>query len=187
MRRDTDAVDDIARMLEAAAAEAPPSPRMELLRSALLDSVPSRRFDGLLAPLAVAAVVLLGVLLAVGAPAVGTMIVDMLDRAAPAPALPEPTDGIPPTDTDARVEVPGGPSSGKRGASSSSDAALDAPGNGAGDDGPPAGVPPVTTPRPGAGDAEPEPTEDAGPPMPVPSPPAVIPPPSGPPSGVPAP
>lgn len=188
MRSDTDAtgvpqLDDIARMLEAAAADAPRAPRMELARAALLDSIPAHRPSPLLAPLAVAAVVLLGVLLAVGAPAVGSMISDMLDRVGPAPALPEPTDGTPPTDTDATVDAPSV-------VSPSADAALPKRPATDGAATPPIDSPPVATPRPGDDEPPggvPGPPADPGPPMPVPTPPVITPPPTGPPPGVPAP
>ena len=183
MRDDTD---DIARMLEAAAADAPRSPRQELLRAALLDSVASRRSNPFLAPLAVAAVVLLGVLLAVGAPAEGSMISDILDRSGPAPARPGPTDPAPPSGPEDTLEAPRIPPS--------ADAAVPSPPSGVGDGAPPADLPPVTTPAPAVpgGAGEPEPVEQVqsaapGPPIPVPTPPVITPPPTGPPPGVPAP
>jgi hypothetical protein len=78
-------VDDVARSLQAAASDAPMSPRAPVIRAAVLDEVDRPR-PGKFAPamLAVAAVVMLAVLVGVGAPAVGSLLNGI--RPAPAPS-----------------------------------------------------------------------------------------------------
>jgi hypothetical protein len=176
----------VARALQAAAHAAPDSPRADEIRARLLATVPGSRRGSLFMPLAFAAAVLVLVLIvAVGAPAVGSLIRDLTDRtpSLPAPETAEPDDSVdvsvPMHTPDLTEPAPSPPSP----IPTASHAAQEA--------GPPVPSAPApgqqgdtSTPRPG-GPPDPPPTgppdpPPAGPPFPIPTPPA-----TGPPSGVP--
>lgn len=187
-RLDADMVDEVESRLRAAAHEAPPSPRAEEIRAALLEDVGADRplLPGF-APLALAAgALLLALAIGVGAPAIGSFIGTLLDRG-PAPsedALPLPSstertdvDGLP-MRTDAPIptrEVPASPSVEPAGAG--------------GDDRDDSGSVPAdrASPQPSAAPTDapisspsPSPWPPGDPPRPVPTPP-----PTGPPPGTP--
>jgi hypothetical protein len=191
-----EAVDDILRALEAAAHEAPPSQRAEAIRQQLLDDVGAdrRSLPGLV-PLAIAASVLvLGLLVSLGAPAVGSWLGEQLDRT---PPTEDAVDGAhhdgehtsPSVHALPQHEDPEAPSRGALPSDAASPAASPAGGV-------PAGGVPEPSPVPGATEAPvdpavPSPPEDddavspppfgtPGPPSPIPTPPPVGPPPGTP-------
>ena len=187
-RFDADAVDEVESRLRAAAHEAPPSPRAEEIRAALLEGVGADRTPvPRLAPLAlVAGALLLALAIGVGGPAIGSFIGTLLDRD-PVPsedALPLPSsteridvDGLP-MPTDAAIptrEVPGSPAVEPAGLGGDDrEDSRSAPPD-------PASPPPSAAPSEAAAPSpSPGPWPPRDPPRPVPTPP-----PTGPPPGTP--
>lgn len=173
-----EALDDVARSLEAAAHEAPPPRRAETIREALLDDVGAdRRAAPGLMPLALAAgVLLLALVVGIGGPAVGSWIGDMLDISQPAPNGPE-LNATDEADHDdlrepSRTAAPRSPSP-----AVPSPSASDLP-NGSSDpspavdDEPPIAPTPTPTPTP---DGPPPHASPDGPPSPMPTPPIGVP------------
>lgn len=175
-----EALDDVARSLEAAAHEAPPSRRAETLREALLDDVGvDRHVAPGLVPLALAAgVLLLALVVGIGGPAVGSWIGDMLDVSQPAPSGPELNATDEPDHDDLREpsrtasprwSPPAVPSPSASGApNGSSDPSP------AGGDEPPVAPTPTPTPTPTPDGPPPHASPD-GPPSPMPTPPIGVP------------
>jgi hypothetical protein len=88
---DIEGMEDVARSLEAAAADAPPSPRLLEIRTAMLEEVAALHQPALtLQAVVLAAVILLAVAVAIGAPAMGSILDGLVEDATPAPVLPEP-------------------------------------------------------------------------------------------------
>jgi hypothetical protein len=184
-----EAIEDVVRVLEAAAHEAPPSRRAEAIRQQILEEVGAdRRSVPGLVPLAIAASVLvLGLLVGVGGPAVGSWLGDQLHRLPPSvdgvndngtdddsaspsvPQLPQHEDPTAPTRGESPSDAPSSPDATESGepspapGSTSAPAPMPTPDDDDDDDG---GPPPHTSP--------------GGPPSPMPTPPQ-----SGPPSGTP--
>lgn len=187
-RFDADLVDEVEARLRAAAHDAPPSPRAEEIRAALLEHVGANRMPvpGL-APLAlVAGALLLALAVGVGAPAIGSFIGTLLDRG-PVPsedALPPPSsteridaEGLPmPTDAPIPTrEVPASPSVEPAGVGGDDrENSGSAPPD-------PASAPPSAAPSEApVPSPSPSPWPPADPPRPIPTPP-----PTGPPPGTP--
>lgn len=94
--RGDEAVDEVARMLDAAAAEAPDSPRAAVIRAALLRDVALRPEPRPSYRLALAAAVVVAVVLGtVGAPAIGSYV-DRLEHPAAGPLVHEPEEATAP-------------------------------------------------------------------------------------------
>jgi hypothetical protein len=91
-----EALEALERELELAAAEAPPSPRVDQVRMHLLASLDGEAGAGGGRPvqgavLAAVVVLLLAIAVAVGAPAVGSYLEGVFDDASPAPVVPSPS------------------------------------------------------------------------------------------------
>jgi len=83
-------LETVARSLESAAREAPPSPRTAVIRLALLENLDARPAHvRLLRPLAILGALLFVVALSVGVPAVGSHLGGLIDPPAPAPVRPD--------------------------------------------------------------------------------------------------
>ncbi|HEX2884041.1 MAG TPA: hypothetical protein VHQ42_05650 [Candidatus Limnocylindria bacterium] len=89
-----ESLEALERELELAAAEAPPSPRVDQTRVRLLASLEEADGGGRPVPgavLAAVVVLLLALVVAVGAPAVGSYLEDVFDETSPAPVVPSPS------------------------------------------------------------------------------------------------
>ncbi|HVM23766.1 MAG TPA: hypothetical protein VM253_00030 [Candidatus Limnocylindrales bacterium] len=184
-----EAIDDVARVLEAAAHEAPPPRRAEEIRQALLDDMGTGRWavPGLV-PLALAGgVLLLALLVGVGGPAVGSWVVDQLDRTPASPDAAGPDGTADPSVPQLPLnEDPAMPTRGELPSEAATPSPSAAPASGVAEPSP--ATAPSTAP---AGPAAPDPTPDddgtpappapsVGPPSPMPTPPATGPPPGTP-------
>ncbi len=167
-------IERVARALQAAAHGAPDSPGAGEIRARVLEGVSARGSRSrLLTPVMVAAVaVVLALIVAIGAPAVGSLVRDLARPPHPVVAPPS-NPAVEPDDAeDLRVPMrTPGPTDEAPLATASP---VPTTGDPSSEGGPPGGAPAGTvTPAPG-GPPDPRPT---GPPFPIPTPPVTGPPP----------
>lgn len=174
---DVEAFDNVTRLLDAAAHEAPLSPNAERIRMELLDELATSRRPvvGRVAVAAAAFVLLLAIAVGAGAPAIGSFIGELAAEPTSAPPRPSPPEVDRPVASDSKTTSKPLRTIGR-----------DLPASVSASASAPASLPPQADPAaplPAAGDegAQPPPAgpptpERTGPPMPVPTPPVTLPP-----------